>query len=199
MRWIPWQDVMTFLLPPVVYTGLCIGAVFTHQEWTPVKAVIMVGVGAAMYSIAVLVVMRRRLQMPTFVTRMGTRVWTEVHAVKPEDVADAMCFYAANVGRAHKRLDESTILSLFASAQVEFTLGPSWYGERKYAGLQKGKAVRVTWLGGFGNNAFFHELHHMVDEMLLTVKPDYKHERMDWWDMIPKLKQGWRDGPKKGT
>ncbi len=196
-RWLPWQDVATFGAIPLLYTGLVIGAVFTPQDWPTVKIVITVVAGGGFYVVAAALLLRRWMQRPTFVTAMGTLVWTNGLDIKPEDVVDAMGYYAANVGRAHKRLDESVLLSLFATARVEFTAKAVWWAGKKYNGLQSGKAVRVRWLGGFGTNAFFHELHHMADEMLLGVKPDYRHVRAEWWDLIPKLKQGWMDGPKK--
>lgn len=196
-RWIPWQDFAVFGGIPLLYTALVIGAAFTSQEWPAVKLTITAVVGVALYAGFALVVLRRWCWRPTYITRMGTLVWTNGLDIESEQVADAMCFYAANVGRAHKRLDESVILSLFSTARVEFTKRPIWWGDRQSNGLQRGKAVVVRWLGGFGENAFFHELHHMVDEVLLGVKPDYKHERKQWWALISDLKRVWRDGPKK--
>lgn len=55
-------------------------------------------------------------------------------------------------------------------------------------GLQKGKGIEVRWMGSVSESALFHELHHMVDEIILRRSPDYKHEAEAWWDSVRVLK-----------
>lgn len=195
-RWLPWQDLVTFLAFPVMYTAFVVWALFTPQEWPLPKAVVMAAVGVIGYAVAACVLWRRWRTSPTFVLPLGTAVWTNGLPIELPDVIAAVGFYAANVGRAHRILSPPLIHAMLSDARIEFTKGPVLWGEEKFAGLQKARSVKVMWGDGFGYNAFFHELHHMVDERLLD-RVDRRHEREDWWKIVSQLKKVWRDGGAK--
>jgi len=55
-------------------------------------------------------------------------------------------------------------------------------------GLQKGKGVMVhldLTYGTIAKSALFHELIHMVKEVVLQQDPDAKHEDKAWWPSVP--------------
>jgi hypothetical protein len=65
-------------------------------------------------------------------------------------------------------------------------IGIGWTMKDK-AGLQQGRSMVVHWNGSVAGSALFHELLHMVDDVILGIY-DPKHERKDWWALVPKMK-----------
>jgi hypothetical protein len=83
---------------------------------------------------------------------------------------------------------------MLRGARIEWSSKPitlvgRFWSVRDKAGLQQGKGVMVHWQGSVLTSALFHELHHMVDEIILKRGPDYKHEDKEWWDLVPELKR----------
>jgi hypothetical protein len=66
-------------------------------------------------------------------------------------------------------------------------MGIGW-SVKDVAGAQRGKGMMVMWNGSMAGSALFHELFHMVDEIILGIV-DYKHERKDWWALVSELKR----------
>ena len=187
-RWIPWIDVIIFAGVPMLFTVAVIASLFFEQLWPPAKIGIAIAVPMMAWAIFGALIFQKWKARPSFTLVSGTRVWVANGIdVTAADVASALTLYANRVARAHTRLDLQTVLSMLGCARIEFRSG-SIGGKN---GLQKGNGIIVNWLGGFGGNATFHELHHMVDELLLGVPVDYKHERAAWWDLVGDIKRAW--------
>lgn len=83
--------------------------------------------------------------------------------------------------------------AMLYSSRLEFrdkklgTAGIGW-SVKDAAGLQQGRGIMLRWQGSLVRSALFHELFHMVDEMILRMAPDYKHERNEWWALVGTLK-----------
>ena len=195
----------------MVSTVLSIIVIGTSPRWAVIGLFIIGPVLAVMWVVSGYYLLKHWLTRPDMMTLMGTAVWTNGLAIKINDITDAINYYAANVAHHHPKLDVSTVLGMFGRARIEFTAGPIWFGE--VTSLQHGYSMRVRWKipvnhyqggergwvsteeEGFGHNDFFHSCHHMVDEMLMGFSD--APECLQWWGMVPKLKQGWIDGPKK--
>jgi hypothetical protein len=87
---------------------------------------------------------------------------------------------------------------MLKGAQIQWSrglissIGLGWKVKDK-AGLQSGRCIKVHWPGMIKHSALFHELHHMVDEIVFGREPDYEHQRTKWWELIKKLKDDYEE------
>lgn len=192
-RWVPIIDVVVFTALPALFTLAIVASLLFEQPWPPVKIAFAIGFPIVSWLTAVLILWDRWQDEPTYALVLGTVVWAKDIPVSKNEISDALHLYAQQVSKAHKRLDLQTTLAMLGQMRIELTKKPIWWAGSKKAGLQKGYFVRAHWGEGFGHNAFFHELHHAVDENLLGVAIDYKHERMLWWALVADIKRAWRE------
>ena len=209
-RWLNWQDIITFCGVAIVSTVVSIVTMATSPEWAVIGGFILGPVLLLMWAVSGYYLLRHWMTRPDLMTLMGTAVWTNGLAIKGNDVADAINYYAANVAQFHPKLDIAILLSMFGQVGIEFTDDPVWFA--KHNSIQRGYTMRVRWgvlvhnyhkkgwaveyHEGFGYNDFFHACHQMVDEVLLGALPDAPG-RLQWWGIVPKLQDGWRSGAKK--
>jgi len=134
---------------------------------------------------------------PDYITKHGTAVWTDgLPIIDRERMEQALDFYIRKLPSYASQVEISTeqLEYMLKGAQIEWSrkkisaIGIGWQVKDK-AGLQSGKAIKVYWSGSIVNSALYHELHHMVDEIVIGLPPDYKHERTGWWSIIPALKK----------
>ena len=132
---------------------------------------------------------------PDYITKHGTAVWIDKLAVITQDSMEAaLDFYIENLPKYSPISISSDQLAYMLhdaciewSAEPVSSLGIGWAVKDK-AGLQMGRNVKVHWTGSIISSALYHELLHMVDEIVLAAATDYKHERTEWWAIIIKLK-----------
>ncbi len=211
-RWINWQDMITFWGVPVVATVGSALLLISAPRAAVIGMFILSPVLLTMWIVCGYFFMKHWLRRPDIVTLMGTAVWTNGLRINGNDISDAINYYATNVGHFHPKLDTATVLSMFGQVSIEFTEDLVWFG--RPSAIQRGYSMRIRWhvtvhnylqkLGtwkveeheGFGYNDFFYACHKLVDEVLLDVPSDAPG-RLEWWDMIPRLKTGWIEGAKK--
>jgi hypothetical protein len=184
---------------PVLATAGAIGAAMTPQEWDAPKIGVMVLMLATFWGIFAGFIWKRMKTRPTYQTDEGLSVWTNGLPISFQAVKSAIAFYVTEL-HASKVLKNSNALEIaekLDALRIEFVeqrFTTIWYGkDKKYAGIQKGNFVKVAWLDGFDKNAFFHELHHYVDEVL-RGSIDIRHEDDEWWALIPEMKHKWANG-----
>jgi len=139
---------------------------------------------------------------PDYFTKHGTAVWKDrIGAVYKGRVEHAIDYYITKlpeIARTEKVELRERLPFMLKGASIEWSgklissVGLGWKVKDK-AGLQSGKCIKVYWPGSIKNSALFHELHHMVDEIVFGHAPDYKHERTSWWNLIRKLKEDYEE------
>jgi hypothetical protein len=139
---------------------------------------------------------------PNYFTKHGTAIWMDgINAVYRARMEHALDYYIAKLLELAK--NQMTDLKgklpfMLKGASIEWSrklissMGIGWKVKDK-AGLQSGKNIKVHWPGSIKNSTLFHELHHMVDEVVLGLGPDYEHKRTQWWNLIRKLKEGYEE------
>lgn len=126
---------------------------------------------------------------PTFYTAQGTAIWThDQDEVTEESISSALELFTESVS---VNFGENDVRSMLRRASVEFTTNPIEYAGEQYAGLQHGLFAQVYWLGGVGTNSLYHELMHMLLEMVLHREADLDHSEKKWWDMVRLAKTGY--------
>ena len=199
---IPWIDF-------ILYGGLALlslaGVVLTLIVGTELPGYIVAGATATGFVvIAVVVFFRWWNSRPDYYVDPGVSIW---NSGIPELTAQAMKtvfeYYIrmlpkiiGDFGMADRypEVTANALREMLRNARVEWTRKPitliaRFWSVKDKAGLQQGKGVMVHWQGSVKDSALFHELHHMVDEIILKRGPDYKHEDKEWWHLVPELKQ----------
>ncbi|RLC88667.1 MAG: hypothetical protein DRJ03_01980 [Chloroflexi bacterium] len=191
----------------ILYGGLALLA-FTAAVWAscyeqPIGAFVSVWAAAAGFlAVFVVVFVGWFVRFPTFIAR-GVSVWDgDIRFITETAVVDALKFYVERLPTlleeqhmAEKHVVTSDALwTMLFTAQIEWTDKPitlisRFWQIRDANGLQQGKSIMVRWTGSISGSALFHELHHMVDEIVLKRSPDHKHENKHWWALVPMLKR----------
>lgn len=199
-RFVPWVNF-------ILYGGLALLAL-AAATWVscyeqPVGALIAAWASAAGFlGVFLAVFIGWLVKRPDFVVH-GVAVWNGgTNCIHSMITREALEFYTHRLPElAHEYdLPEKNLISvsnltcMLPGARIEWTKKPitiigRFWQVRDKNGLQQGKGIMVRWMGSFSQSALFHELHHMVDEIVLKRGPDYKHENKAWWALIPILRQ----------
>ncbi len=205
-RHIPWIDF-------VLYGGLALLSVVLALVFvwdTEVGGVVaLLATTLGFVTVAVVVFFRWFLSQPDFVIdQYGVYVWTgDLNHLKTDTAKERLTevldlFVRALPEFIKKEMPEncpeqmvtsSDLSQMLYESRIEFCRNKitlfskfGWTVKDK-AGLQMGKGVMVRWTNSFIKSALYHELFHMVDEIILKRSPDYKHEE-EWWKLLSKLK-----------
>lgn len=209
-RYVPWLDILTYGGLALVAVAACVVAAVTVQEWDTGKIVALTVVPAAFVLIAVLVLVTKFKSRPRYVAEYKVGVWTNVEVMgnyEPSRTGTNRALRGfvdglpklieQNAGRLKEeetKITSDALIKMLDGATIEWRwnyislMGIGWTVKDK-AGLQRGKAVMVKWERNIFATALYHELLHMVDEVVLGREPDYRHENKPWWDLIPDLKK----------
>lgn len=198
-RFIPWQDI-------AFYGGLALMSIIagvwcalTSQEWNVGKVVALVAVPVGYLMVACVVILGRLFTRPTYVTRDGVAVWATKDGPGEHAMGFACGFFIdamLNLCEDNMEADwfpRELILRVMSEAKIEWRSKPitllSRYGWRvkDKAGLQQGTNIMVYWPGSIKESALFHELGHMVRQLVFKQEIDYKHEDKEWWGMISEI------------
>lgn len=201
-RSIPWIDF-------ILYGGLAllsvVGAVLAFVFDAPPPGYITALLTMAGFLVvAGIVFFRWWNSQPDYFVDPGVAIWKGgVPALTLEAMRGTFEFYIETLpkiiqdrgmGLPYANVTTHNLRLMLRNARVEWTRKPitlisKFWSVKDKAGLQQGKGVMVHWQGSIRDSALFHELHHMVDEIILERGPDYKHEDKEWWNLIPELKQ----------
>lgn len=189
----PWQDIM-------IYGGLtlvsliCLAVVLTLD--IPLPGIItLAATSAGFLAVFLVFFIKWVLSKPDFVTLQYVGVWTDGQKEITKELMDkALKFYKENLPEMSGNIITcAQISNMLGGATIEWkkgrvsAIGIGWQAKDK-AGLQSGKSIMVQWKGSISASALFHELHHMIDQCVLCVPCDYKHERLEWWSIVDRLK-----------
>lgn len=157
-------------------------------EWI---AILVTTVGSVGGTVAVFLMCY--MSKPDFVTKQGTLVWHDRIGVVLAQVEDVLAFFITVLPTLKSEVTKKQLEDMLKDARIEWSRKKvSWvsrYGAvLDKAGLQKGKGVMVHYTGSLIESALFHELIHMVKEVVLKQDPDAKHEDKAWWKIVPTLK-----------
>jgi len=194
-------DLLVFGGSILVVSAATLLAIFTEQSWDVSKILALVSVYVATISIDLTFLFKGYFSEPDFVTKHGTKVWVGKCSVFIDDMNDILDFYTEKLPQLCNKflitITSTDLRKMLNNASIVLSdkplsvIGIGWQ-IREAAGLQRGRQIIVYLKDGLIESALFHELHHMIDEIILGVKPDYKHERTQWWNLVPILKQHYR-------
>lgn len=188
-RWVAWQDVAVFGGLPLLFTGLGVGAWLTPQEWPVPGVVILLAVIWGAWAIFGIFLWQRWRSKPDFELSNGAVVWTGgISEITAERVEAAIKFFIAKAAEKTGTV-ESAVSEMCSKLRIEFVDGRVSWGGLAYNGIASGFRVKVNWLGGFKKNAFFHELIHVLQEMVLNKPRDYDHEDSVLWSLVGEMKR----------
>lgn len=186
-------DWLIWIGPPVLVTGLAIGAWLTPQDWPVAKIAVLATTVWMFWVVGALAMWHRLKAQPTFTLACGADVWTNgLKAITKEAcerAVNAVC-ERLPVMLPNHRLEPEGLRVMFGQARIEFVRLPYLLGDQRVAGHQRGNYMRVAWLGGFQHNAFVHESIHMIHEVVLRMNPDYDHQLFGWWQRGDEIREG---------
>lgn len=200
-RFVPWFNFILYGALALLALG---AATWVSCYEQPVGALIAAWATAAGFlGVFVVIFFQWFLKRPDYIV-CGAAVWTAgIRYLRQPHMDDALWFYITRLPElladanlpGYEQVTESKLTCMLAGARVEWTdrsisIATRFWTIRDANGLQQGRDVMVRWMGGIASSALFHELHHMVDEMILERGPDYAHANKAWWDLVPLLKRG---------
>lgn len=209
-RYVPWLDILTYGGMALAAVVACVIAAVTIQEWDTGKVVTLTTVPAAFVLIAVLVLVKKFKAYPRYVAEYKVGVWTNVEIMgnyEPsrtgmnralrgfvEELPRLIEQNAERLQEEETNITSEDLAEMLKGATVEWrwdyiSLMSIGWTVKDAAGLQRGRSVMVKWSRNIFATALYHELLHMVDEIVIGREPDYKHENKSWWDLIPDLKK----------
>ena len=188
-----------------------IGAVIASCYTKDISALVTFwGVAGAMIMILCIVILRWRRSMPDYYNKCyGIAVWcggeTFLYSTKGREQLKGMLALFMDrlpvliktrfAGHAiEQNVTKVALCKMLYGSGIEWQrelisrISKSGWAVTDKTGLQQGKNIAVQWQGSFIKSALYHELLHMVDEMILLRKPDYKHENKKYWAMVNELK-----------
>jgi hypothetical protein len=200
-RYIPWTDFLLYGGLAVVSVAAAIWAVLTPQDWEVGGVIAVILVPSAFVVLAVVIIGGKLLSRPDFVV-FGMSVWmgdVVAPSAKFVMVEAIEVFVEKFPGLARKhgfdgRVQSGALTKMIDGVRCEWRSGKismisRWgWAVKDKAGLQSGKSIVVQWRGEISESAFYHELGHMVREMVLNIDVDYKHEDVEWWEAVREVK-----------
>jgi len=198
-------DLLVFGGSILVVSAVTLLAVFTDQSWDITKILVLACVYIVTVLIDLIFLFKGYFSKPDFITRHGTKIWIGKCPISVGDMNDILDFYIERLPKLCKvselayprSITVSTLQQMLNNASIVWSdrppsvIGIGWC-IKEAAGFQRGKQILLHFKDNLLESALFHELHHMIDEIILGVKPDYKHERTQWWNLVPILKQHYR-------
>ena len=192
-RFVPWPDIVFFGVIAALTIGMSLLAVFTPQEWTATKIIILSVVDFVMLGLCVLIPIRKWLSKPDYRTHQNVFVWKCSKGPSFADMNHLLETFITGVAEGCTQLGHAQVREILSGVRIEWsdTL-VSWYHKLGFAvvdkeGLQQGKTIRVHYRDPVHTSALFHELGHVVRQYAFNEKPDYRHEDTLWWKMIHKI------------
>lgn len=194
-RFIPWVDIAVYGGLALLSVAASLLAVLTPQEWTNGKIVLAVATPLVFVVLAVIIVSGKWSKRPDYILGSGVAVWTAGDK-RPhlQCMTNAIAHFA--ISASGLVCDHKTMKKFLFGICVEWTtkrvgmIGYGWKVTDK-AGLQSGKHIKLQWTGSIKESALFHELGHMVQELILKrPTPDYKHED-PFWNIISEIERSY--------
>jgi hypothetical protein len=172
----------------VFYGGLSLFAItmfiisiFTDGRAVPIS--IMGAVALAFGLLFGIMVYQWYKSCPDYITKHGIAVWTNnisgVHRILLEYAIDV---FLEEFPKQYTVATVDLLKQMLKDSAIEWNTTPvSWlsvgWNVRDKAGLQSGKHIKVQYLGDIGKTALFHELAHMVHEIVVGYIIDYRHDQ----------------------
>jgi hypothetical protein len=125
-----------------------------------------------------------------FTTKHGVDIYRgELKEITIILMENSLDFYINRLPELTPNITEAQIRFALKNSRIEWYNAPipCYASEKGCAGLQQYKLIMVEWKLALYKSAFFHEIHHMMDE-LLWDNFDYVHEN-SWWSLIPQLNE----------
>lgn len=204
--YVPWADWLLYGgLALVAVVGAVIAAI-TPQYWDTGKILVLILVPAAFVVVASIVLISKYWSRPDFISKHNISVWTDGIAID-KDQFERLTYvfvrilpaliqtYIPKEDEDRRSLSTGALRAMLHNARVEWRKKPitllsrlGWSVKDK-AGLQQGRGVMLHWTGSIVSSAYYHELLHMVDEVILKREPDYAHRDVNWWGLVAHLKR----------
>ena len=168
------------------------------------------GVAGSMLLILAIIILRWKRSAPDYYNKCyGIAVWCDndkfLYSTKGrEDLKHMLILFLDRLpvliktrfpGDAiEQSVTKSALCKMLYGSGIEWRTEPvslfskSGWAVQDKAGLQQGKNIACHWQGSFIKSALCHELLHMIDEVILLRKPDYKHANKHYWGLVNELK-----------
>jgi len=204
----PWADFTIFgSISLLGLVGACVATYYTRDIGALITSW---GVAGSMLLIFAIIIIRWKRSAPDYYNKCyGVAVWCGgdkfLYATKSrEDLKNLLILFLDRLPTLVKakfpgesieqRITKSALCKMLYGSGIEWHVEPislfskSGWAVQDKAGLQQGKNIAVQWQGSYIKSALYHELLHMVDELVLLRAPDYKHENKRWWALVNELK-----------
>jgi hypothetical protein len=204
--YVPWKDWLLYgglAAVAIVSAGV---AALTPQEWSTGKILVLVLVPVAFLVVSAIVLVGKYRSRPDFISKHGIAVWTggvPLDKAQFERLTYVFIRMLPSLVKSHlsptdvecSDISENNLRGMLNGARVEWRRKPitifsrwGWVVKDK-EGLQQGRSVMVHWTESLISSAYYHELMHMVDEIVLHRGVDYTHKDVKWWGLVTNLKR----------
>lgn len=195
-RFIPWTDIAVYGGLALVAVAGAIFAALTPQEWPVGKVFAVMAVPLAFVVLAIIVIGGKWQARPDYISRTSAAIWTVLGSPGMSDMDKALWHFINEIV-LHADVSYDQAGDMISTASIEWrkgkvgAIGFGWHVKGK-AGLQQGKHILLEWPGSIKESVLFHELGHMVQELVLKrPAPDYWHEDVDFWEIISEIERSY--------
>lgn len=192
-KYVPWIDFVLYGSISLLTVVVTLIAALTSQEWTYEKIIAISVVPTAIVCICLVILLTKIFTKPNYVTKHGCLVWSGSVGPSKEELEKFIDFYIEKLPILWPYVKEVDLVKMFDGAKLEFTdklitiFGIGWTAVDK-EGLQWLKNVKVKYITGkLERTALAHEFHHMADEVVFGIAPDYEHKNVLWWYTVSVL------------
>lgn len=196
-RYIPLVELIFFLSIILITVAATLAVFLTPQEWPIEKIIVLSIVPPAIVVMCVSFLLMRYFAKPAFITKQGVAVWTCSTGPLLSEIEDFLDFYIESVPEVWPQATKENITEMLRGAKIEFVtklisiMGIGWAIKDAY-GVQQGNTIKVKYnLCHLETTALCHELHHMMDELVFKVPPDYQHKLTVWWYTVGIINTSW--------
>jgi hypothetical protein len=184
---VPWLD---FFLFGGFFLFSAAVLIVTLLNDPTLTAIIVFSVSTAGFGVVFTFILVRWFKsLPDFCLTDGTLVWTDgINTITPGLMQRALDFYQRRLVKFIFTINEAKVREAIASLCIWWSKDLVSFHSKSYhlvdkEGLQLGKDIKVHWRGTVSSSALFHEIHHVVQEVVMLKYPDLEHNDREWWQI----------------
>lgn len=168
-------------------------------HFVPWWAVIMVDVSCV--ALVAVLVFKRAMKPPDFVTHHGVAFWTDgIKEISEELMVRALDRFLLVMSEEYPDITQRSLRKMLSKTGIEWrrrhvSILAGRHQLKHKDGIQHNYRILLRWIGTVDESAFYHELLHLVNQFIRLPNVEGKeqrerfhaanmrHEESDWWSL----------------
>jgi hypothetical protein len=175
----------------LLISGICFAVLIAGYKTMPTGGIVtLIACGIAALGVIVIIGIYTIGNAPSYYTKHDVAVWTNgINQITKDLMEAALDTYIERVCLHRPDIKKEALLDMYSRMMVVWftdTVGAVGIGYSLHdkEGLRGGYVIHLHWTGSVTSSALFHEVHHMVDDVILHKPSDYQHTDKAWWTVI---------------